>query len=157
MRAGVRIARTAETTLRQRSVIGAAYKNSFLKANELCIGTIQAPLALATWERTGSRLIGSVCWRWNKLSRKADRTTALFLDKRLLKLACSTGRIRRTQRRTFGFVPKVRLRTCRRTRSSNLTFARAVEETSIPVIGLREANSREARVVGCLLGHLRSV
>jgi hypothetical protein len=56
----------------------------------------------------------------------------------------------------FGFMPKVRLRTCRRTGSNNLNFTSAVEEISIPAIGFREANSREARVVGCLLGHLRS-
>jgi len=117
---------------------------------QLCIGTIQAPLALATWERTESRLIGSVCWRWIKLSKKADRTTALASTEVAQISVLFRDVYAEPKDVLFGFMPKVRLRTCRRTSSNDFDFARAIEETSIPAIELREANSREARVVGCL-------
>ena len=153
MRAGARIVRTAETTLRQRSVIGAAYKNNFSRANAALYwhdpGTART-CDLGTDRKSANWLRLLALDKTEQKSRPHNRA---FPRQEVAQISVLDGMYtQKPEDVSFGFMPKVRLRTCRRTRSNASKVTRAVEETSIPIKGLREANSREARVVGCLLG-----
>ena len=58
---------------------------------QLCIGTIQATIALATWEWTESRLVGSVCWRWNKTEQKSRSHNRAFPRQEVAQISVLDG------------------------------------------------------------------
>ena len=72
-----------------------------MKPIQLCIGTIQATIALATWERTESRLVGFCLLALDKTEQKSSPHNRAFPGQEVAQISVLDG--------TYTQIPKTYL------------------------------------------------